>query len=54
MGSTFDMYVRGKGQEVVATVADICIGCEVSHIDFSIAAWNKLTEWSDPSVITVE
>ncbi|EPE30660.1 Barwin-like endoglucanase [Glarea lozoyensis ATCC 20868] len=35
--------VGGKGNTIIATVADTCPGCDENHIDFSVGSWNQLT-----------
>ncbi|MCJ1480405.1 hypothetical protein MMC06_000560 [Schaereria dolodes] len=35
--------VGGAGNTVTATVEDTCPSCDENHIDFSVGAWDKLT-----------
>jgi hypothetical protein len=35
--------VGGKGNSVIARVEDTCPSCDENHVDFSVGAWNKLT-----------
>lgn len=44
-----DVNVGGKGNSVIVTVGDSCDGCGPYDVDFSVGAWNKLTNsapWS--------
>ncbi|KAF2159503.1 hypothetical protein M409DRAFT_29976 [Zasmidium cellare ATCC 36951] len=38
-----DQSVGGKGKVIVATVRDLCEGCNGDDIDLSYGAWNALT-----------
>lgn len=39
-----DDGVGGAGSSITVTVADTCEGCDESHLDLSIGAWNALTD----------
>lgn len=38
-----DDGVGGAGNSITVTVADTCEGCDESHLDLSIGAWDTLT-----------
>lgn len=38
-----DSGTGGKGNTVIATVQDMCPGCDRERLDFSVGAWNQLT-----------
>jgi expansin (peptidoglycan-binding protein) len=38
-----DDNVGGKGNSVTVTVKDTCPGCNKTHLDLSVGAWNILT-----------
>ena len=35
--------VGGRGRSVTVTVKDTCPECDENHLDFSVGAWNILT-----------
>ncbi|QVM07811.1 hypothetical protein D8B26_002502 [Coccidioides posadasii str. Silveira] len=35
---------KKNGKTVVVTVADTCAGCGANDLDFSVGAWNALTD----------
>jgi hypothetical protein len=39
-----DDGVGGAGNSVIVTVADTCPSCNEDHPDFSVGAWNRLTD----------
>lgn len=38
-----DDNVGGAGNTITVQVADTCTGCDETHLDFSVGAWNELT-----------
>lgn len=36
-------YVGGAGNQIIVAVEDTCTSCNKTHVDFSVGAWNKLT-----------
>ncbi|KAK4185732.1 hypothetical protein QBC35DRAFT_502993 [Podospora australis] len=49
-----DYNVRGEGNSLIVTVADTCASCEGDHVDFSEAAWKKLTDGDEAGVVNLE
>jgi len=45
---------KGKGNSLTVTVADTCPGCGKNDVDFSVGAWNRLTDHSAPGTIEIE
>ncbi|OXV06314.1 hypothetical protein Egran_05919 [Elaphomyces granulatus] len=41
-----DSGTRGTGNELIVTVADTCASCSKDDVDFSVSAWNHLTNQS--------
>ncbi|KAN0072274.1 hypothetical protein V8E54_010003 [Elaphomyces granulatus] len=41
-----DSGTRGTGNELIVTVADTCASCGKDDVDFSLSAWNHLTDHS--------
>jgi len=54
VGSTYN--VGGTGNTIRATVADTCPAdeCDAEHVDFSIGAWNALTNNAPVGAIQIE
>ncbi|KAK3996357.1 RlpA-like double-psi beta-barrel-protein domain-containing protein-containing protein [Cladorrhinum sp. PSN332] len=46
--------VGGNGNVIEVVVADTCADCEGNHIDFSHAAWDALTDYSNHGQINLE
>ncbi|KAL1989036.1 hypothetical protein VTN96DRAFT_5799 [Rasamsonia emersonii] len=46
--------VGGLGNELTVTVADTCPSCGAGDVDFSIGAWNQLTNNSPLGTFNVE
>ena len=44
----------GKGNSVVVTIADSCEACKDDDVDLSVAAWNMLTDTSQPGRLAIE
>lgn len=38
-----DDNVGGAGNTVIVQIEDTCESCDENHIDFSVGAWNELT-----------
>jgi hypothetical protein len=53
-GPSTDMSIGGQGNEVWATVADKCPGCDDNHLDLSRGAWNQLTNAAFPSQVGIK
>ncbi len=41
-----DYGVGGTGNTIIVTVQDTCPTCDDHHVDFSVGAWNALTDGS--------
>jgi hypothetical protein len=39
-----DDGVGGTRSSIIAMIADTCPSCNTAHLDFSVGAWNRLTE----------
>ncbi len=52
VGSNYS--VGGVGNTIIVTVQDTCESCDESHVDFSVGAWNALTDGGDPSIFRVK
>lgn len=53
IGPTTDNSIGGEGNTVTVTIEDTCEGCAQNDLDFSVAAWNALTNNAAYSVVTV-
>ncbi|KAK0628310.1 RlpA-like double-psi beta-barrel-protein domain-containing protein-containing protein [Bombardia bombarda] len=49
-----DYGVGGEGNSIIATVADTCDSCDATHVDFSVGAWNALTDHSEWSQLNIQ
>ena len=49
-----DDGVGGKGNTVVEKVQDTCPSCDENHIDFSVGAWNQLTNNAAWGTVNIE
>ncbi|RFU34888.1 hypothetical protein B7463_g1460, partial [Scytalidium lignicola] len=38
-----DVSISGEGNTVIVTVEDTCMGCDETHLDLSVTAWNTIT-----------
>ncbi|RFU30824.1 hypothetical protein B7463_g5477, partial [Scytalidium lignicola] len=52
-GPTTDNSIGGRGNVVVVTVEDTCVGCDENHLDLSVAAWESLTNNAAYSVVGI-
>ncbi|MCJ1464195.1 hypothetical protein MMC07_002808 [Pseudocyphellaria aurata] len=46
--------VGGAGNSMTVTVADTCMGCDENHLDFSVGAWNQLTNNAPYGTVNIE
>ncbi|KAK3336350.1 RlpA-like double-psi beta-barrel-protein domain-containing protein-containing protein [Cercophora scortea] len=53
IGSDYD-GLGGEGNEIIVTVQDSCDSCGKNHLDFSIGAWNELTDESEWGELNIE
>ena len=44
----------GAGNSVTVTVADTCAACDANHLDFSVGAWNALTNGAEYGTINID
>jgi hypothetical protein len=49
-----DYGLGGEGNSIIVTVQDTCESCDDNQIDFSIGAWNMLTDGADWSQLEIE
>lgn len=49
-----DDLVGGKGNSVTVTVKDTCPECDETHLDFSVGAWNILTNSAAFGTINID
>ncbi|KAK3372358.1 hypothetical protein B0H63DRAFT_563786 [Podospora didyma] len=49
-----DYGVGGVGNTIVVTVQDTCPTCDDNHVDFSVGAWNALTNGAPHGQLYVE
>lgn len=49
-----DDGVGGSGRSVTVTVKDTCPSCDENHLDFSVGAWNALTDNAAFGTINIE
>ncbi|RFU32938.1 hypothetical protein B7463_g3408, partial [Scytalidium lignicola] len=52
-GPTTDESIGGKGRTVTVTVEDTCMGCNETHLDLSVAAWNVISNKALYSVVGI-
>ncbi|KAN0083640.1 RlpA-like double-psi beta-barrel-containing domain containing protein [Elaphomyces granulatus] len=45
---------KGKGKTLIVPVEDTCPSCGENDIDFSLGAWNELTDKSAPATIIID
>jgi hypothetical protein len=53
-GSKIKCTNKGNGKTIVLPVVDTCMGCTKSHVDFSIGAWNRLTDKAPWGIFDLE
>lgn len=46
--------VGGAGNSITVTVADTCESCAETHVDFSVGAWNALTNSAPYGTIEID
>jgi hypothetical protein len=49
-----DSGAIGTGNELIVTVADTCASCSKDDVDFSVSAWNHLTDQSAPATFKAQ
>ena len=49
-----DDSVGGTGNSIIAEVQDTCAACDETHVDFSVGAWNELTNSAAYGTIEIE
>ncbi|KAH8819137.1 RlpA-like double-psi beta-barrel-protein domain-containing protein-containing protein [Xylogone sp. PMI_703] len=52
-GPTTDGSIGGEGNSVLVAVEDTCMGCNQTHLDLSVAAWDALTNGASYSVVGI-
>ncbi|KAK4178271.1 hypothetical protein QBC36DRAFT_309359 [Triangularia setosa] len=47
-------HIGGEGNTITVTVQDTCASCDEGHVDFSLAAWDALTDGSPHGQVDLE
>ena len=53
IGPATDHSLGGKGNVVIAKIADTCSGCDETRLDLSKGSWNVLTTYHGDSVVRI-